>query len=61
MQKVRAESKKESWENVDDFTLEEIAKFCGVTVSRVRQIQVSALEKMRVSESGIRLKDHLYD
>lgn len=42
-----------------DHTLQEIADYTGVTRERVRQIEVSAIKKLKHPQVGIRLKDYL--
>ncbi len=43
-----------------DFTLEEIGLVLGVTRERVRQIESSALKKIRNPKMGRMLRDYVY-
>ncbi|NBK99117.1 MAG: hypothetical protein EOM50_14070 [Erysipelotrichia bacterium] len=44
---------------VGDFTLEEIAKTMGITRERVRQIETSAIKKIKNPKIGRKLKNYL--
>ena len=42
--------------NEQDYTLEEVGKIYGITRERVRQIEAKALEKLRNSSEGKKLR-----
>lgn len=44
-----------------DMTLEEIAKFFGVTRERIRQIEDRAIKKMKHPKIGRMLRDYRYN
>ena len=50
---------REKWEYVSEYTLDEIAKRLGVTRERVRQIERTALKKLKSPKVSKKLREYL--